>query len=74
MNLPVPDFVTIPSSETMFTISVVLLIVGICLVCLGAIFLYLRKQKGKKNTISWICICAGILLIANHGIQLLSNY
>ena len=71
MNFPIPDFVPIPNAETMVVISIVLLIVGICLVGLGIVFLYLRKRKGKKTTIPWICICAGILLVANHGIQLL---
>lgn len=71
MDLSIPDFVPIPNTETMATISIILLIVGICLVGLGVIFLYLRKRKGKKTTIPWICICAGILLVANHGIQLL---
>lgn len=70
MNLPIPDFVPIPNAETMAAISIVLLIAGICLVALGIIFLFLCKRKGKK-TISWISICAGILLVANHGIQLL---
>lgn len=74
MNLPIPDFVPVPSSELMFTISIVLLIIGICLVCLGSFLLFLRKRKGKKTIISWICICAGIALIVNHGIQLLFNY
>ena len=73
MNLPVPNFVPVPSSETMMTISIVLLIVGICLVCLGATFHFLRKRKGMKTTIPWISICVGILLMANHGIKLLFN-
>lgn len=71
MNLPIPDFVPIPNAETMAAISIVLLIAGICLVGFGVIFLFLCKRKGKKTTTSWICICAGILLVANHGIQLL---
>lgn len=73
MNLPIPDFIPIPNTETMATISIVLLIVGICLICLGAFFLFLRKRKGKKTTIPWVCICAGILLTVNHGIQLFLN-
>lgn len=69
MNLPVP----VPSSETMLTISIVLLIVGICLVCLGATFYFLHKRKGMKTAIPWISICIGILLMVNHGIKLLFN-
>lgn len=71
MNLPIPDFVPISNAETMTAISIVSLIAGICLVGFGVIFLFLCKRKGKKTTISWISICAGILLVANHGIQLL---
>lgn len=71
MNLLIPNFVPIPNTQTMAAISTVLLIAGICLVGLGVIFLFLRKREGKKATISWICICAGILLVANHGVQLL---
>lgn len=73
MNLPVPDFIPVPSPETMLTISIVSLIVGICLACLGTLLLFLYKRKEKKTTIPWICICAGILLAINHGIQLLFN-
>jgi len=74
MNFPVPDFIPVPSSKAMFTVSIVLLIVGICFVSLGTVFLFLYKRKQKKVTIPWICICVGILLMANHGIQLLFNY
>lgn len=71
MNLPIPGFIPMPNAETIAAISIVLLIAGICLAGLGVIFLFLRKRKGKKTTIPWICICAGLLLVANHGIQLL---
>lgn len=71
MNLPIPDFVPIPNGEIMVTISIALLIVGICLICIGSVYLFLRKRKGKKVTIPWVCICAGILLMVNHGIQLI---
>lgn len=71
MDFPIPDFIPVPSSETMLTISIVSLIVGICLVGIGILLLFLRKRKGKKLTVSWICIAIGALLIANHGIQLL---
>lgn len=73
MNFPIPDFVLVPSSEIMQTISIVSLIVGICLVGAGLLFLFLNKKKGKerKSTTLWIITGVGVLLIANHGIQLL---
>ena len=73
MNFPIPDFVPVPSAETMQTISIVSLIVGICLVGVGLIFLFLnkKKEKEKKTTALWIIIGVGVLLIVNHGIQLL---
>ena len=73
MNFPIPDFVPVPSVETMQTISIVSLIIGICLVGVGLLFLFLNKKKGKekKATVLWILIGVGVLLIVNHGIQLL---
>ena len=73
MNFPIPDFVPVPNEEIMQTISIVSLIVGICLVGVGLLFLFLKKEKGKekKATVLWILIGVGMLLIANHGIQLL---
>lgn len=73
MNFPIPDFVPVPSAETMQTISIVSLIVGICLVGVGLLFLFLNKRKGKekKATVLWIVIGIGVLFIVNHGIQLL---
>lgn len=73
MNFPVPDYVTVPSTEIMQTISVVSLVVGICLVGVGLFFLFLNKRKGKeqKNTFIWVLTGIGILLIVNHSIQLL---
>ena len=73
MNFPIPDFVPVPSAEIMQTISIISLIVGICLVGVGLIFLFLNKRKGKekKTTALWIVIGIGVLLIVNHGIQLL---
>ena len=73
MNFPIPDFVPVPSAEIMHTISIVSLIVGICLVGVGLLFLFLNKRKGKENkaTALWVVIGTGVLLIANHGIQLL---
>ena len=73
MNFLIPDFVPVPSVETMQTISIVSLIIGICLVGVGLLFLFLNKKKGKekKATVLWILIGVGVLLIVNHGIQLL---
>ena len=71
MDFPIPDFIPVPNAEAMQMISIVSLIVGICLVVAGAVFLLLSKRKGKKSTLSWIVICVGTLLIVNHGIQLI---
>ena len=71
MNFPIPDFVPVPSAEIMQTISIISLIVGICLVGVGLLFLFLNKKKEKKATALWVVIGIGVLLIANHGIQLL---
>ena len=71
MNYPFPDFVPVPSHETMHTISVVSLIIGIFIVCVGFVWLFLRKQNNKKTTLPWVCIGIGTLLFANHGIQIL---
>ncbi len=73
MNIPIPDFVPVPNAEIIQTISIVFLIVGICLVGVGLLFLFLNKKKGKekKATALWILIGVGVLLIVNHGIQLL---
>ncbi|RKI86937.1 hypothetical protein D7V94_22045 [Parablautia intestinalis] len=78
MNFPIPDFVPVPSAEIMQTIRVVSLIVGICLVGVGLLFQFLfkknffcNKKKEKKATALWVVIGIGVLLIANHGIQLL---
>ncbi|MCR1975464.1 hypothetical protein NSA52_15200 [Clostridium sporogenes] len=73
MNHTFPYFVPVPSHEAMLTISIVSLFVGICLVCLGLLLLLLRKRKGKKTTIPWACVSIGIILIANHSVQLLFN-
>lgn len=71
MNFPIPSFIPVPGAETMQLISIVSLIVGICVTVEGVLVLFLNKRKGKeKNTLAWILICAGVLLIANHGIQL----
>ena len=72
MNFPIPSFIPVPSVETMQLISIISLIAGICVTVAGAAFLFLSKWKGnKKNTLAWILICVGVLLIANHGIQLI---
>ena len=74
MNFPIPDFIPVPSTEVMLIISIVSLIVGICATGVGVILLFMFKRKEKKTTIPWICIVVGILLIANHGVQLLFNF
>lgn len=71
MDFPIPDFIPVPGTETMQMISIISLIVGICLVVAGAVFLLLNKRKVKKSTLTWIVICVGALLIVNHGIQLI---
>lgn len=71
MDFPIPDFIPVPSSETMLIISIVLLIIGICFVGGGLLLLFLHKQKGKKIIIPWICIGVGILLTVNHGMKIL---
>lgn len=71
MDFPIPKFIPVPNAEAMQMISIVSLIVGICLVVAGAVFLLLNKRKGKKSTLTWIVICVGALLIVNHGIQLI---
>ncbi len=72
MNFPFPSFIPVPGAETMQLISIVSLIVGICVTVVGVLFLFLNKRKEKKkNTLAWILICVGVLLIANHGIQLI---
>lgn len=71
MDFPIPDFIPVPNTETIQMISIVSLIVGICLVVAGAVFLLLNKRKVKKSTLTWIVICVGALLIVNHGIQLI---
>ncbi|MFD2131168.1 LPXTG cell wall anchor domain-containing protein [Pseudogracilibacillus auburnensis] len=71
MNLPIPDFVPVFSPDTILTISIVLLIIGVCLVGVGLLMLFLYKRKNKKVIVPWICTGAGLLLAINHGIQLL---
>ncbi len=68
VNFQPPSFVAIPSSEIMITISIVTMVIGLFLVILGLI---LQKRKKKTNRAAWICMGIGVLLIINHGIQLL---
>ncbi|WP_338753356.1 hypothetical protein [Bacillus sp. FJAT-52991] len=68
VNFQVPSFIPIPSSETMMTISIIIVVIGLFLVILGVI---LQKGKQKTNRAAWVCIGIGVLLIINHGIQLL---
>lgn len=75
MNFPIPSFIPVPSAETMQLISIISLIVGICVTVAGAAFLFLSKRKGnKKNTLAWILVCVGVLLIANHGMTGMYSY
>lgn len=69
MHFPIPNFVPVPSPETMRLISVISLIAGICLVGAGVLFRFLGGKRSK--TVSWIFIGAGALLMLNHSIQLL---
>ncbi|NBH15575.1 hypothetical protein D3Z36_15795 [Lachnospiraceae bacterium] len=71
MDFPIPDVIPVPNPQAMQMISIISLIVGICLVGAGVALLLLNKRKGKKSTLAWIFICIGILLIVNHGIQLI---
>ena len=73
MKFPIPDFVPVPDAETMHLISIISLIAGICITTASIFFLFLNKRNGKekKNMLAWIFICIGVLLIANHGIQLI---
>ena len=73
MSFPISGFVPVPSAETMQIISIAALFAGICLVGAGTLLLFLNKKKGeeKKAAVLWIFIGVGVLLIVNHGIQLL---
>lgn len=69
MRFPIPDFVPVPTPETMRVISVVSLAAGIGLVGAAAFFLFFRREG--RNKLSWIFMGTGALLILNHGVQLL---
>ncbi len=72
MNFLIPDFVPVPGTETMQLISIILPIVGICVTVAGMLLLFLHKRNGnRKDTLAWIFIGIGVLLIANHGVQLI---
>ena len=73
MNVLIPGFVPVPGAEILKIISIVSLIVGICLISAGLLFLLLNKKKGnqQKPAFLWIFIGVGSLLIVNHSIQLL---
>ncbi len=64
----IPSFVPVPSREVMFNLSIISVIIGICLIIVGLI---LNNKNKKKSTATWICITIGMMIIANHGIQLL---
>ncbi|NFB19025.1 hypothetical protein EXN25_09585 [Clostridium botulinum] len=69
MNLfQIPSFVPVPSREVMFKLSIISVIIGICLIIAGLI---LNNKNKKKGIAPWICITIGIVIIVNHGIQLL---
>ncbi len=72
MNFPIPSFIPVPSAGTMRIISIISLMAGICIITAGVISLFLNKRKGKeKNTLAWVLIGVGVLLLVNHGIQLI---
>ncbi|MHB9945654.1 hypothetical protein CF095_09690 [Clostridium botulinum] len=64
----IPSFVPVPSREVMFNLSIISVIIGICLIIAGLI---LNNKNKKKGIAAWICITIGIVIIVNHGIQLL---
>lgn len=66
-----PDFIPVPSAEIMHITSIALIIIGVCLICVGIIIKFSAYKKENKNKISWGCIIVGAILIANHLIQLL---
>lgn len=73
MRFLIPGFVPVPSPETMQTISIISLAVGICLVGAAAISLFLNRKRAKeeRNKLVWVLMGTGALLILNHSIQLL---
>lgn len=69
MRALIPGFIPVPGGETMVRISVIALAVGVCLA--AAALLYLRRQKGKNTAPGWILLAVGVLLVINHGVQLM---
>ena len=70
MRFPIPDFVPVPTPETMRIISIVSLAAGIGLVGAAALFLFSQREKEKREILSWIFMGTGVLLILNHAVQL----
>ena len=71
MIFAIPSFIPVPSPGTMQMISIFSLIAGICFVGAGLLFLFLNKKKERNNILPWVFLCVGLLLMANHGLQLL---
>ncbi len=68
---PIPSFIPVPSAEVMFILSIISIIIGICLLIVGLVLYEKNKKMQKKSRASTVYIIIGVLLIANHGIQLL---
>ena len=71
MRFPIPDFVPVPGPETMHLISLVSLAVGIGLVGAAALSLLAKGGREKRRRYPYILMGTGVLLILNHGAQLL---
>ena len=71
MHIPVPWFVPVPAPETVRAMSMVLLAAGICLAVTAAFFLGRGRAEGKSGKLPRLMLGAAVLLILNHGIQLL---
>lgn len=68
MIFPIPDFVPVPGSEMMQTLSLIALCIGVCFICMG---IFLMGKKAKAKRMAWFFIVIGTLLVLNHSIQLL---
>ena len=72
MRIPVPWFVPVPTPETIRGISIVLLTAGICLAAAAFLLFLSRGRAGEQNgNLPWMMMGTAVLLILNHGIQLL---
>ena len=73
MKLPVPGFVPVPGPEAMRMIAAVLFGVGACLACAGALVLYAGRNQAEKKTpaFAWVFLGVGVVLMIDHGVQLL---